>query len=156
MEQSPRAITWEAPEHHHIEKSGDWFWALGILTISATIAAMFFGNVLFALVLALSGGVLSISAAKRPRVVPFAVTVRGVRTGDELFPYSTLESYYIDEDNPLGPQLLIRSKRLFMPLIVVPLPDEVVDDIEALIKERLLEEHLEEPFFNKLLEFFGF
>ena len=156
MPEAPRAITWEAPEHHHIEKSGDWFWVLGIITIAATIAAMFFGNIMFALVLALSGGVLSLSAAKRPKIIPFAVTVRGVRINDELFPYSTLESYYIDEENPTGPQLLVRSSRLFMPLLILPIPDEYIDDIETLLKEKLDEEHLEEPLFHKLLEFFGF
>ena len=33
---------------------------------------------------------------------------------------------------------------------------EDMDDIEDLIASRLPEEHLEEPFFTKVLEFFGF
>ncbi|MEM9336703.1 MAG: hypothetical protein AAGA35_02515 [Patescibacteria group bacterium] len=156
MEGTPRAITWEAPEHQHIEKNSDWFWALGIVTIAMVLAALFFGNILFAFVLGLAGGVASLQAARKPRIIPFAVTVRGVRVDDQLYPYSSLEAYYIDEDSPTGPILLARSKRTFMPLIILPLPEEYIDDIDDIIKERLEEEHIEEPFFYKLLEFLGF
>lgn len=156
MNTSPRAVTWEAPEHHHLEKSGDWYWALGIITIASTLAAIFFGNILFALVLALSGGVVALMSARRPRVIPFAVTVRGLRVNDQLYPFATLESYAIDEDHPRGPQLLVKSQRLFMPLIILPIPEAYVDDVEDIVKERLPEEHLEEPFFEKLMEFAGF
>ena len=65
-------------------------------------------------------------------------------------------SYYIDDDDPKGPQLLVKGERLIMPLIVIPLPEEEVDEIEDLIAMKLPEEHLEEPFFAKVLEFFGF
>ena len=156
MEPKGRSVIWEAPEHHHIEKSSDWYWALGILTIAAAVTALFLGNLLFGMLILIGGGVLSVAAAREPQDIMYAVTARGVRVGNELFPYSTLESFYIDEDNPLGPQLLIKSKRKFMPLIVIPLPDDAVDEVDDLIGERLPEEELEEPFLNKLLEFLGF
>ena len=81
---------------------------------------------------------------------------RGLRIGSQLFPYSTLESFYIEEDDPLGPQLLIKSERLLMPLIVIPIPEDSIEDIESLLQERLPEEHLEESLGHKMLEFFGF
>lgn len=151
-----RAVTWEAPEHHHIEKGGDWFWALGIITVAAVVAALFFGNTLFALLLGIAGLVLGLYANKEPRIIPYGVTMRGLRVGDSLFPYSTLKSFYIDDEDPRGPQLLARSEKTFMPLIVMPLPPEYVDDIEDILALKLPEEFLEEPFVNKLLEFLGF
>lgn len=156
MEPRAKAVTWEAPEHHHIEKSHDWYWALGILTIASTVTALFLGNILFGMLILIAGGILSIAAAREPQIIPYAVTARGVRVGNDLFPYSTLDSFYVDEDNPLGPQLLVKSKRLLMPILVIPLPDEVMDEVDEVISERLPEEELEEPFFNKLLEFLGF
>ena len=156
MEPKLRSVVWEAPEHHHIEKTHDWYWALGILTIAISVTALFLGNILFGMLILIAGGVLSIAAAREPQIIPFAVTLRGVRVGNDLFPYSTLESFFIDEDNPLGPQLLIRSKRMFMPLLVIPLPEDSIDEIDEIIGDRLPEEELEEPFFNKLLEFLGF
>ena len=79
MEPTPRSITWEAPEHHHVEKGNDWFFALAIIIIALVIAAVLFDNVLFALVIGLAGGALAVSAAKRPAIIPYGVTVRGIR-----------------------------------------------------------------------------
>jgi len=51
---------------------------------------------------------------------------------------------------------LIKSDRKLMPLIVMPLPEDHIDDIDDILKEKLEEEHLEEPLFMKILELFGF
>ncbi len=104
----------------------------------------------------LAGGALAVSAAKRPAIVPYAVTVRGIKIEDRLYPFTTLDGYHIDEDNPRGPQLLIRSNKKIMPLLVMPIPTDHIDDIESILKEKLEEEDLEEPLFVKVLELFGF
>ncbi len=156
MEPLARAITWEAPEHHYTEKGGDWFLAFFIITVACAVAAVLFDNVLFALLIGVAGGALGVSAAKRPSVVPFAVTVRGVRIDERLYPYSTLKAYHIDEDDDNGPQLLVLSKRRFMPLLVLPLPTEYIDDVEDIMKGKIEEKFLEEPYLMKLLEKFGF
>lgn len=152
----PRAVTWEAPEHHHNEKSGDWFWAFGILAVAAVVTAFLLGNMLFALLLAVASVTLVAAAYHPPAIVPFGITARGIRIGDQLFPYSTLESFYIDEENPRGLELLVKSKRTFMPLLVIPIPEEYQEEIEALLETKLPEEELEESVFHRLLEFFGF
>ena len=152
----PRSITWEAPEHHHIEKGNDWFFALFIIIFAFVIVAILFNNVLFALLIGLAGGALGVSAAKRPNIIPYAVTVRGVLIEDTLYPHSTLDSYHIDEEDPRGPQLLIKSNKKLMPLMVLPIPVDHIDDIESILKEKIEEEELEEPFLVKVLELFGF
>ena len=129
---------------------------MAIIIIALVIAAVLFDNVLFALVIGLAGGALAVSAAKRPAIIPYGVTVRGIRIEDRLYPFSTLDSYHIDEDDPRGPQLLIKSERKLMPLIVMPIPTNHIDDIEHILKEKLIEEELAEPFLIKVLELFGF
>ncbi len=155
MAETLKAITWEAPEHSHTEKGGDWFFAFTVIFVALVLSAILLGNLLFALLLAIAGLALAISASRRPEVVPYAVTLRGVRINDDLFPYTTLQSYYIDEDDQKGPQLLLRSDRFFMPLLVFTLPEEYLDDIEDILRERLPEEHLEESALVKVLELFG-
>jgi len=86
MEPSPRSVTWEAPEHHHVEKGNDWFFALTIIIIAFVIVAILFNNVLFALLIGVAGGALAVSAAKRPSIIPYAVTVRGIKVDDRLYP----------------------------------------------------------------------
>jgi len=156
MEPTLRSITWEAPEHHHVEKGNDWFFALAIIVLSFVIMAILFNNVLFALLLGLAGGALGVSAATRPSIIPLAVTVRGVRIDERLYPYSTLESFHIDEEDPKGPQLLLKTHQRFSPLLVIPIPEDHIDDIDALLKEKLEEEELQEPMLMKVLELFGF
>jgi hypothetical protein len=156
MSEVLKAISWEAPEHRHIDNSSDWFWVLGIIAICGAVAAFLFGNFLFALVILLGAGVVSLRAIKPPKVVSFMVGNRGVRLGDKLLPYSNLESYRVDEDDPFGPTLLLKTKQIHMPLLTMPLPEEYVDEIEDLLRDRLPEEDLEEPLAHKLLELLGF
>ena len=156
MAEIVKAITWDAPEHRHIENSNDWYWALGIIALCGAVAAFFFGNFLFALVILLGSAVVALRTVKPPKVVPFMVGNRGVRVGERLFPYSALVSYRVDEDDLFGPTLLLKAKQIHLPLIVMPLPEEYVDDIEDLLRERLPEDDLEEPLGHKLLEILGF
>lgn len=156
MDTTPRAISWEAPEHHHVEKGNDWFFALAIVVVACVIAAILLNNVLFALLLGIAGGMLAVSAARRPSIIPFEVSIRGVRVEDRLYKYGSFISYHIDEEDPRGPQLLLRSEHRLMPLIILPLPVDHVDDIEEILKERLPEEELHEPILIKIMELFGF
>jgi hypothetical protein len=156
MEPAVRAISWEAPQHRHVEKGNDWFFALAIIVGALVVVAVLLDNVLFALLLGIAGGVLAMSAARRPSIVPYAVTVRGVKVEDELFPYANLVSFHIDEEDARGPQLLIKTSRRSVPLLVLPIPPKHIDDIENILKEKLPEEILHEPLFLKILELFGF
>ncbi len=156
MEPLARAITWEAPEHHHQEKGGDWYLALVIVIISIATAAALFDNLLFALLIVVGGASMALASARKPSIIPFAVTVRGIRISDRLYPYTTLRSYHIDEDDINGPQLLVMSKQRLMPLLILPLPDDYIDDVEDILQGKIKEEFLEEPLFMKILERFGF
>lgn len=156
MPEQPRGITWEAYEHHHDGKKSDWFWILGIATIASAIASILLGNTLLGVLILIGGVVVAILASREPKIIAYAVTQRGLRIDDKLYPYTTLEAFYIEEDGPFGPQLLVRSEKIFMPLLILPLPEDAMEDIEDLIAERLPEEHIEEPLAHKLLEFFQF
>ena len=156
MNEVVRSITWEAPEHHHVrEKGSDWYWILGIMVIAVFVVAVLLNNILFGILILLAASVVTLVSFREVRVIPFAVTTRGIRIDDKLFPYSTLESFYIDEDNLPGPQLLVKSKHYFMPLLIMPIPKNCSDGIEDIIETRLIEEHLEEPLANKIFEWFG-
>jgi hypothetical protein len=124
--------------------------------VALVIAAIFFGNFLFAILCGLGGATLALGASRKPKIVVFEVSVRGVRIGDQLYPFTTLRSWHIDEENPWGPQLLVMSQKYLMPLLILPIPEEYIDDIEDIIAERLPEAYIEESFFSKLMEFAGF
>lgn len=156
MERTLRGIEWEALEHHHEPKSNDWFWVLGVIAVSAAVAAIVLSNILLALVILIGAAIMAILAKRPPKMVTYAITQRGVRIDNSFYPFTTLEHYYIDIHPVIGPQLLLQSQKMLMPLLILPLPEDDVDAIEAIIAERLPEKHLEEPLVNVILEFFGF
>lgn len=156
MKDDVRSVYWEAPEHTHIEKKPDWFWLLGIVAVTAAVVAIIFNNVLFAIVIVLGAVTMGLVGNKKPLIIPYEVSTRGVRIDSTLYPYATLQSFYLDENNIVDPQLILKSKKLFVPLLIVPIPEEHADLIDGMLAERLPEEHLEEPFSNRLLEFLGF
>jgi hypothetical protein len=155
MAEQVKAVLFEAYEHTYPPKTSDWFLILGILTLSIAIASILLGNALFGVLIFIAGLVMALLAMKEPKIVSYAVTQRGIRIDDKLFPYTTLHAYYIDEDAVDGPELLIKSEKMFMPLLVLPLPEDTLDTIEDIIAERLPETHIEKPFGYKVLEFFN-
>lgn len=151
-----RSVYWKAPEHPHIEKSGDWYWVLGIIGLAGAVVSIILGNVLFGMVILLAMLTMVLVSHRLPRTIEYEVSVRGVRIGSTLYPFATLDSYYIDEEHHHGPQLIVKSKKLFVPLLLLPLPTGYIDDVEDVIAPRLREEHLHEPLAHHLLEYFGF
>jgi hypothetical protein len=43
-----------------------------------------------------------------------------------------------------------------MPLLVIPIPEQYIDEIEDILGPRLEEQFLEESIFHKLLDYLGF
>ncbi|MEL6802886.1 MAG: hypothetical protein AAFO91_03780 [Bacteroidota bacterium] len=156
FDEPARAVVWEAPEHSHQERSNDWFWALGIIALGGAAAAIFLGNFLLTLLIIIGAAVIALIASREPAIIEYAVTVRGVKIGNTIYPYTTLESYAIDDLNEERMQLLVKSQKMFLPLLVIPIPAEFIDDIEDLLSARLEEEDLEEPLSHKLMEQLGF
>lgn len=155
MEPNARAITWEAPEHYHVKRGGDWYFILTIFIISLSVASLLLGNTLFALLIFVSGGTIALATLRHPSIVPFSVSVRGVRVDDVLYPFTTLAAYHIDEEDSRGPQLLLMTKKRFTPIIVVPIPHDYIDEVEDIVLGRLEEKDIEVPTLVKLVEYFG-
>ncbi|MFC1732229.1 hypothetical protein ACFL6I_18125, partial [candidate division KSB1 bacterium] len=98
---------------------------------------------------------VALFAAKKPHLIHFEINRRGVAIDDVLYPFNTLESFWIDEDEHGHLTLIIKSERVIMPYIVIPIYDEV-DEIRDILLSKLEEEELHEPISHKVLEFFGF
>ena len=149
------SVTWEAYAHHLNDKSNDWYWVVGIVSICLAFASMLLGNILLALLVVIAAGIIMMLAYKETLLVPYAVTTRGIRIDNKLYPYSTLESYYIAEEDEEEPMLLVKSERWLLPLLTIPLPPEYLDEVEELLAARLPEEPMEEPALLKLLSAIG-
>src|SRR3989344_4706004 len=95
-------IAWDALEYEYREKSADWFWAVGVIALAAAVTAAILGNVLFAVLIVVGAAALAIHAGREPLVVHFAISERGVSVGKTLYPWKTLDSFWVEtrDGNP--------------------------------------------------------
>lgn len=148
-------LTWETYEYEHKARSSDWFWGLGIIAIAGVILATFLGNFLFGLVIGVGAVALGLHALRHPKIIQCEIQERGVRIDDTLFPYRTLESFWVDE-RVLPNRLLLKSQKMFMPHIIVPLADVSADDVRDILLDYLDEEEVHETFSDRIVELAGF
>lgn len=148
-------ISWKTIEYLHREKTSDWYWIVGIITISIALISIILNNVIFAILIIISSFTLSLFASKKPELITVDINNLGITVGKNHYPYKDLDSFWI-ETRDAHPRILFKSKKVFMPFIMVLLEDVEPESIRELLSKYLLEEEHTEPLLEKLLLYFGF
>lgn len=148
-------IRWTAPEYSHRDKSADWFWAVGIISISLAGAAIIFNNVLLAIFILLGAFTLSLYAHREPFEVEYELNEKGVIAGNTLYTYSSLESFWV-ETRYAQPRLHLKSKRPLVPHVTILLDEINPNIVDEYLTRYIREEEYVEPLSHKLLEYLGF
>jgi len=148
------AIKWSAYEYEHREKSADWYWAFGIITVSLLVAAILFNNVLLALVLFIGALAIILYTRKAPPLVSFEINERGLMINKRLYPWSSLQSFAL-MSNPTT-RIYIQSKKKLVPLIVVPFEPHDYDYIRDFLLDFIEEVDHEDNLTEKILDYLGF
>jgi hypothetical protein len=148
-------ISWDAPEHHHVEKTSDWYWGVGIVAATGAALAFIFGNVIFGILIIVGVGTLLLYASKRPRILHCEINDRGIVVGDILYPFLGLESFWIDaHERPA--KILLKSQKFLMPYIAVHIDEVDPEAVREVLLNYIAETEHVEPLTQKLLERFGF
>lgn len=131
---------WQDFEYEYFEKSAEWFWSVIILSLAAAVASFILDNLLFGVLIIISGVSIAFFGLKKPRFLDFGITARGVQVGDKIFPYSELESFWLYYDPPFIKSLSLKLKKTFMPHIQIPLgdadPNAIREILLKFIKEK--------------------
>jgi hypothetical protein len=159
MSDMPEAISaplrWSAYEHEHIERGSDWFWALGIIAVSAALTSILLGNILFAVLIVVAAATIGLIANHPPQLHEFELTEKGIRTGVTMHPYENVISFWIDEEVS-EPVLLIDTTAFMAPNLVIPLGDTQPEAVREFLRHYAEEVPMKEPLTHKVMEFFGF
>ncbi|MES3006087.1 MAG: hypothetical protein V4664_04025 [Patescibacteria group bacterium] len=152
------AIIWETHEYLFQEKTTDWYWAAGIISVSLAVLSIFFGNVLLALLILIGGFALCVFGARRPNHLRFEINHTGLLIDRTLYPYKTLDSFWVENNIHLDlhSKVIFKSKRIVTPLIVIPLEEVDPEMLRDFLLDHLPEEEHSEPLAQKLLELLGF
>lgn len=126
-------VEWEGREYDHNPKSADWYWALGIVAVAASIAALLFGNILLAFLIIIAAVAIALHATKEPPVHTFRLLESGLMVGEDMHLYEHMHSFTVLEDieAEFPPLLSIKTKSWHSPHLVIPLEGVDVDLIYA-------------------------
>lgn len=149
-------FTWKTYGHIHTEKNSDWYWIVGIITITIAIISVFMNNIVFAVLVIVGSFAMALFASKKPAIVDVTVSKNGVAFGKTFYNFNELESYWVETRDGL-PRLILKSKRVFIPNITI-LIDESVDseNLKFFLQKHLGTEEDTEPIFEKILIYLGF
>jgi len=148
-------LKWSALEYEEKERSTDWFWALGIIVVAVCITSIIYKNYFFAILTILSGILLGFFAIKKPEMVSYELNKKGLKIKTRLFPYKTIKAFFIH----IGPKstLFIRSGRMFMPTLSIPIQNEMAEEIKSImLLNNIKEEEMKENPSDKIMESLGF
>ena len=155
MPTSSAPIRWQGSEHEHIERGGDWYWALGIFALCTALISVLLGNFLFGLLIIVAAGTLGLLAKSPPPVVEFELSDRGIRVGTTMHRYEEIISFWVEDHDADPPVLLVDTIKWLSPNLVIPLTDVDPKQVRAFLSERTEETPMKEPVWHKILEFFG-
>ncbi|NQV87966.1 MAG: hypothetical protein HQ402_00225 [Parcubacteria group bacterium] len=148
-------LRWEAHEYFHMEKTADWYWAVGIISVSIASVAIILNNVIFGILVILGAFTLSVFASKRPDLAQIELNEKGIILHKYYYLYSSLESFWVEE-NDNHPKILIKSQKTFLPLIIIPLGEANSQEVRNFLLNHLKEKEYMEPLLTKFMEYLGF
>ena len=155
MATSSAPIRWKAYEHEHIERTNDWYWALGIFAAATALISIIFGNYLFGLLILIAAFTLGVLARTPPPLVEFELSDRGIRVDGTMHRFEEIISFWVEDHDADPPILLIDTIKWMSPNLVIPLQGVDAKLVRAYLTERAEEVPMKEPVWHKILEFFG-
>jgi hypothetical protein len=127
------------------------------MVISVAIASILLGNALFALLILLAGVSLGLSANQPTQRHTYTINTRGVSVDKKLYPYKSLEAFWIDETRPNENVLILDIQKPFTPHLIIKIPDSIdTNDLQDYLLDYLPEEEMYESPAQRIAEMFGF
>jgi hypothetical protein len=153
--QNDSKLIWSALEHEGKEKTNDWYWTLGIVSILGVGISIYYGNYLFAIFIILAAIILVYLAIKPAEMMQYEITKEGVRINSYLYPFNHIKGFWIEQSFGIS-KLIIESERFFMPVLVIPLQNVDASDVKDFLEDKIPEKEIKEPLSHKITERIGF
>ena len=163
-ETNQNKLQWSALEYEERERNPDWFWALGIIVVTSALTSIIYGNYFFAFFILLSGGLLGFFGKRAPEVVTYELNRKGFKIRNRVYLYENIKSFWVQmahegtpEHASLKPTLFIKTERFFMPVLSIPIENNLAHEIhDIMTAQDIPEEEMREHASEKVMEFLGF
>ncbi|HYF12869.1 MAG TPA: hypothetical protein VD928_01030 [Candidatus Paceibacterota bacterium] len=113
-------LSWSVTTHEHKERSMDWYWALGLLALVGIGIAVFFNNILLAIIIAIGAGSIGALALRGPREHTVRIDDRGLSLDGTRYRWDAIYSFWVEHDEEY-PKLFITMRGVLMPHLTLTL-----------------------------------
>ena len=148
-------IQWQTPEYIYKEKTTDWYWIVGIISVSIAIIAIILNNAIFGILILVSAFSLSLFATRPPKIIQIEIDNFGIKIGETVHPFVDLESFWV-ETRDVYPRVFFKSKKKIALYTIVLLSDADPNNVRQFLANHLTEIEHSEPFLEKVLFWLGF
>lgn len=150
-------LEWEAPEYVVYKKNTVWYIGFGIFLAILLFSAFVMKSFLTGIIFALSGILIFFLSERPPKITSYEIKTTGIRIGNRVYLYNELSSFNLVE-NGSSIYLLLKSKRLIMPLIHIPLAESLDhEEVVNIISNHLPQDpDFVEPLADVIAHWVGF
>ncbi|OGI74148.1 hypothetical protein A3D42_01705 [Candidatus Nomurabacteria bacterium RIFCSPHIGHO2_02_FULL_41_18] len=148
-------LAWSALEYEERERGVNWFWALGVIIITAVATSVIYNNYFFAVLILLGGGLLWFFGRKSPELIEYRISEKGLRIKSHIYLYSNIKSFWVKKEEK--PTLFLKTERFFMPVLSIPIASEDAENIKNIfLLKNVPEEEMWEHPSEKIMDTLGF
>ncbi len=148
-------ITWQAHEYIYTEKNTDWYWIVAIVTLSISIISILLSNIIFAILIIISAGTLTLFSSRKPELIHIEINQKSIIIGSIKYPFENLDSFWV-EKNIGHERVILKSKKILMPFISVLIQGVSPEEVQKILLHHLPEEEQTESLLEKFLIYLGF
>ncbi len=130
---APTKIEWTASEFIKYKRDKSWFILPGLVALALAVIAIILKNFLFTVGIIIAAFVIYLYAVKEPRKIKFSISGKGIQIDKQIFPFEDLKSFWIFYNPPEIKELSVRSKKMFIPYIKLPLGDQNPAEVRKLL-----------------------
>lgn len=150
-----KPLSWKTLEFEKKERSPDWIWTVGLVSVLSSVVSFFYGNIFFGIFLLIAGAVTIIYALKHPKELSITISESGVSINEELIEYKNITSFWLDETEK-EVKLLLLVKTSFMPTLSLPLEGVSASQVREAMTPYAKEEEMRESRSIALFDKIGF
>jgi len=148
-------IKWTAPEYRKKERSVDWYWSWGIISLSIIVISIFLHNYALAMLVAVAVFALMTVIAKDSSVFEYKIGEKGIKAGKDFIAYESIECFWI-KDGEEEDLLLLKTNRFLSPMLTIIIENVDLNKLRDILLTKIKEKELEEPSSKRIMDFLGF
>ena len=132
-------LSWVTPEHVHHNRTIDFYWALGLITLACAVLAFILRDGLFGALILICGGMYGYISWHKPKNINVSITNKEITVEDEIYLISKINAYRI-MDIKGDKELILQIILPYQPMVSVCIPNEIAYQVKNVLSTMLTED----------------